>query len=240
MSITNKFSELKPVNELLERKAGIVVDRLIVSEMASSRQVMMEEEFIPFFNVSKADQRIWRNDQPTWKFELPDLRESLRRGISFPFLKNVNFTLNPHTERVLKVQSSWPVGVPPIKPMPSAKEEENQLLQVNEQFTDLPSVPMPIDFETALRVVQEFGPALPNSARQLIAYLVVHSTINYADRPVWIIHTRGIIPFESKLPASYDQPAGTVPDDARNHVRHVVDAETGHWLFSDTTPQPVI
>jgi hypothetical protein len=32
---------------------------------------------------------------------------------------------------------------------------------------------------------------------------------------------------------------GDVPVDARNHMRHVIDAMTGAWLYSDTAPQPV-
>lgn len=240
MSITHKFSTLKPVQEILEQKQSAFADRLLTSKLALSRRVLMEQELLPFFNVSKEDQRNWRNDQPAWKFELPDLKESMPRGLSFPYLKNIHFTLNPHTDNLLKVQSSWPAGVAPIKPMPSPLEEERQMLQVKERFTALPNVPLPIDFEAALKVVQESGPALPNSAKEIIAYLVVHTTIQYADRPVWVIHTRGIIPFEPKLPAAFGQSSAIVPEDARNHVRHVVDAETGDWLFSDTTPQPVM
>jgi hypothetical protein len=239
MNITNKFSMLKPLNEIVERKQKTLADSFISSKLASPRQVLMEEEFLPFFNVSKTDQRNWRNDQPAWKFELPDLKESVKRGINFPYVRNINFTLNPHTEKLLKVQSSWPAGIPPIKPMPSPLEEESQMLQVKERFTGLPDTALSIEFEAALKAVQESGPALPNSAKQIIAYLVIHSTIRYTDRPTWIIHTRGIIPFEPKMPVARHQTATSIPEDARNHVRHVVDAETGHWLFSDTTPQPV-
>jgi len=239
MNITNQFSKLKPLTEILERKQRTLADSLIFSKLASPRQVLMEEEFLPFFNISKDDQRNWRNDQPAWKFELPDLKESVKRGINFPYVRNINFTLNPHTEKLLKVQSSWPAEIPTIKPMPSALEEEKQMLQVKERFTGLPDTTLFIEFEAALKAVQESGPALPNSAKQIIAYLVIHSTIRYTDRPVWIIHTRGIIPFEPKMPVAHGQTATHIPEDARNHVRHVVDAQTGHWLFSDTTPQPV-
>jgi len=240
MNITNKFSALRPLNEILEPKKNAVPDKLVSSKLASPRQVLMEEEFVPFLNVSKTDQRNWRNDQPAWKFTLPDLKESMKRGISFPYIKSMDITINPHTDKVLKVHSAWPAGVPPIKPMPSPMEEEKQMFQVKEKFTGLPDMPLPVDFETALKVVLASGPAMPNSAKQIIAYHVLHSTIRYTDRPVWVIHTRGIIPFEPKLPVAFNKPAGSLSEDGRNHVRHVIDAETGKWLFSDTTPQPVI
>jgi hypothetical protein len=238
MNITNKISKLKPIDDIFERH-GALAGKLVSTKDIAPRQVTMEEEFIPFLNVSKADERHWRNNQPAWKFALPDLKAAMKRGVSFPYVKEIDFTINPHTEKLLKVHSSWPAGIPAIKPMPSPIEEEKQMMQVKEKFTGVPDGPLLIDFETALKKVQESGPALPNSAKQIVAYLVLHSTIRYTDRAVWVIHTRGIIPFEAKLPAAHNQPVNSIPEDLRNHVRHVIDAETGQWLFSDTTPQPV-
>lgn len=47
-------------------------------------------------------------------------------------------------------------------------------------------------------------------------------------RPAWCIDLRGIPPVDG----------GDIHDNARNHLRHVVDARSGKWIMASSVPQP--
>jgi hypothetical protein len=146
----------------------------------------------------------------------------------------VSITLAPDTGHVLSAISPWPEGIPQIAPFPLASEEERQLVNRGERFTGLPAFAPSISLLKALQIIEAETPGGANQARQIIAYYIMQKTVRYRERAVWIVQTRGIPPF----PTGFDAPVD-IPEDARNHLRHTVDAQTGEWLSSDTTPQPV-
>lgn len=51
-----------------------------------------------------------------------------------------------------------------------------------------------------------------------------------SPRDCWAIDLRGIPPMPASSP--------DVPVEAKNHLRHIVDARTGRWLCASTVPQP--
>ena len=71
--------------------------------------------------------------------------------------------------------------------------------------------------------------------KQIHACYVLHSNVTYKDKPVWVVQLRGFAPIPFSLPGGVE---GEIPEDARNHLRNIVDAETGEWLGADTIPQP--
>ncbi len=191
---------------------------------------------IPFLKPSAADGRALSAGAiaPQLRFEKLD-QITQRRGIPrFPNIKTLDTVTNPSTQIVYKISSPWAAGAPPIAPFPSADEEERQLRNLGERFVALPDAEPAIDFYTALKSIAATAPVVPQNAAQLIAYLVTHHTRKYDPRLVWIIQTRGVAWAAEGYAAM-----GNVPVDARNHLRHIIDATTGEWLYSDTAPQPV-
>jgi hypothetical protein len=198
-------------------------------------EVSVATEFMPFFNRTLQDESTWTNDETTVHIKFEDLTNITQRGgrPRFPNLESLSATLNPRTEQILKITSEWPANIPRIAPFPGALEEERQLVLKGERFVSLPANAPPVDFYNALKQLELVGPVSPGKAKQVMAYLVNHETVRYSARPVWIIQTRGI-----DIAAEGYAAAGGIPIDARNHMRHIIDAVTGEWLYSDTSPQP--
>jgi hypothetical protein len=222
----------KRTADLATQTLGLEVKPNAVSAVPAA----VEQTFIPFLKVSADDERHWRKGEPHSRVHFDGLNDVIARarGPRFPNIKRLDTIVNPRTELLYKVTSPWPAGVPPIAQFPSAQEEERQLRNLGERFVGLPSVEPAVDFYHALKQLELAGPVAPASAKQVIAYLVVHHTRHYDPRPVWIIQTRGI-----QMAAEGYAAMAPIHPDARNHMRHIVDATTGTWLYSDTAPQPV-
>jgi len=72
----------------------------------------------------------------------------------------------------------------------------------------------------------------PLQAKQLVGQYVLWSMLDREPKPAWAVTLNGISPFESFYPG--------IPVEARNHMRYIVDSETGKELCGTTTPQPEI
>ncbi|MEP7343636.1 MAG: hypothetical protein ABI877_00155 [Gemmatimonadaceae bacterium] len=219
-------------SEIAKRTLGLEVK----AEAITASVAPVERALIPFLKTSVDDETTWKKGEAPTRLRMDQLNViSQRNGVPrFPNLESIDAIVNPRTQLVYKLTSEWTPGAPPIAPFPSALEEERQLRNLGERFVALPEAEPPVDFYNALKQLELTGTIAPQSAKQVIAYLVVHHTRKYSPRPVWIIQTRGIdIPMEGYAAMS------DVPVDARNHMRHIIDATTGAWLYSDTAPQPV-
>jgi hypothetical protein len=170
--------------------------------------------------------------QPAWRIEFNDLSSASanpRLG-RLPYVRDLTVWLAPTTGHVLKALSSWPKGVPPIAPIPSLAAEEYQTAGVGERYTGLPEERPAISLFRTMKVIEVSGPGASAQAKQIVAYYLKRETRRMPERTCWIVHVRGIPPFEAAAPG--------VPEDARNHFRHVVDAKTAEWLDASTVPQP--
>jgi hypothetical protein len=195
-----------------------------------------EQTLLPFLKTSVDDERLWRRTEVAPRLRFDKLNVITQRGgrPRFPNLETIEAVVNPRTELPYKIVTPWKAGAPPIAPFPSVAEEERQLRSLGERFVALLDAEPDVDFYNALKQVEATGVVAPKEAKQVIAYLVSHHTRRYSPRPVWIIQTRGVELVMEGYAAQAD-----IPIDARNHMRHVVDATTGDWLYSDTVPQPV-
>ena len=205
-------------------------------DAVSTRVADAEQTLIPFLKASTDDERYWKKGETHMHVRADRLSSIAARNgrPRFPNVTSVDTIVNPKTEIVYKISTPWAAGAAPIAPFPGAQEEERQLRNLGERFVGLPDAEPDVDFYTALKQLELTGPIPPKTAKQLIAYLVTHHTRHYGPRNVWIIQTRGI----SMVAEGYAAMSNIHPD-ARNHMRHVVDATTGRWLYSDTAPQPV-
>lgn len=179
---------------------------------------------VPFLAAVLKGQSVWRIEFA----DLSSLAANLRLG-RLPYVRHLSVWLAP-TGHVLKVLSPWPEGIPPIAPIPSLAAEEYQTAGVGERYTGLPEGGPAISLFRALKVIEVSGPGASARAKQIVAYYLKRETRRFAERTCWIVQVRGIPPFEAASPG--------VPEDARNHFRHVVDAKTAEWLDASTVPQP--
>jgi hypothetical protein len=188
-------------------------------------EVELTDGAVPFLAAALRGQRAWR-------VELTDL-DSARMNLELgrlPYVERLVAWLAPTTGHVLKVSSPWPDGIPPIAPPPSLAEEEYQTDGIGERYTGVPDAAPEVSLLRAIKIIELYGPGSSVEAKQIIAYYVKRETFRVAERTCWVVQVRGIPPFEAASPG--------VPEDARNHFRHVVDARTGEWLDASTVPQP--
>lgn len=183
----------------------------------------------------------WREaltGKETWELTITDLSPASGNAMAgrLLYVRSLLVTLNPLTGRVLKITSPWPADVPPVAPFPSVEEEERQLVRAYERFTTLPDARPAVSFFRALKTIEVFGPISAQDTKQIIAYYVELASVRHQDVPAWIVQTRGLPPFD----ANHAELGPPIPVDYRNHVRHIVDARTAEWLWSDTIPQPAL
>jgi hypothetical protein len=193
----------------------------------SGKVTTLAEDNTPFLHSQIEGRPIWQVVITGWQLDLksagPDEHDR--------FARVFDVFIDPTDGKLLKAVSRWPENVPTIAPQPSARSAEEQMPRSDdERYHGFPDPPPLIDLVRALDIVQRDGSSSPYLAKQIIAHYVMESTRGGKPRPVWAITLWGIPPFEASYPG--------VPVDARNHMRTVVNAETGRCLFSTTTPQP--
>ncbi len=189
--------------------------------------VTLTEDNTPFLHDQITGRPIWHVVISDWKLEL----KSAAPAQEDPFSRTFDVFVDPTDGKLLKAASRWPENVPPVAPQPSARSAEEQMPRSDEErYHGFPDPPPRIDLMHALDIVHKDGSFSPYLAKQIIAHYVMQSTHGGKPRAVWAITLWGIPPFPSGYPG--------VPVDARNHIRTVLDAETGRCLFSSTTPQP--
>lgn len=147
------------------------------------------------------------------------------RMLTNPHIRSFTVFLNPDSGQVMKVVSNRAEQCQ-ARPFPSVESEERQMRQIEQTFTGVPAARPGVPLMQAIQNAQGWG-----TATQIIAYYVLEewSTPKRAARPVWVVHARGIPPFRRKP---------NIPVDAVNHMRTILNAETGEFISADTVPQP--
>ena len=110
-----------------------------------------------------------------------------------------------------------------------------------QRFSGLPTARPRISFLEALSIIEQHGFGAPHAAKQLRAYYVLHTGPQWTNRPIWVVDSRGIPPITPVGTAlvGSDQ-VRRIPVDRLNHMRDMIDAQTGEWLEAGTMPQPVL
>ena len=124
-----------------------------------------------------------------------------------------------------------------MRPEPNAVSAERQLRASGEIYLGFPDVPPSINFLDALDIILKDGVGSPFSAKEIDALYVMYSRRNSKPCRAWVITLRGIPP----LPVSI--PPGASREIAEqvwgyNHIRTVINDETGKILLMTNWPQP--
>lgn len=173
-----------------------------------------------------------------WKVSFEGV--DLAKACAEPALRNrhirrITAYLSPESGQVVSVLSEWPTEVARTADYPPVESEERQLKAAGVTYTGLPTEAPAVSLFEAL--ANEDVVFWSPDVKQIRACYVRETSPTHSDRPVWVVQLWGFEPFEVSAPRGVGRDA--VPEDARNHIRNVIDARTGEWLGADTIPQPV-
>lgn len=199
------------------------------SRKTTARRVTVATADTPF---------LWRQliGKAAWRVDFEDASLKLRSAVpGFPDAYRRTFTvlLDESSGQLLGVASPFDGHDPDLRPLPSGDVAERQLRSEQEVYHGLPAHAPKLSFVEALDRVLTGGIGSPFLAKEIHAVYVLHSRMGSPPRPVWVITLRGLPPMTVRGPD-----AGSIPVWQRNHMRNVVDAETGDVLFATNSPQP--
>jgi len=172
-----------------------------------------------------------------WNVEWKDIRLSLPSapsGIVDHYSRVVVVRLAQGTGQFLSATLRAAGELPSdVRPTPDGEAAQQQLQQLTERYEALPRTPPRRSLLQALDAVLTKGIGDPLRAREITVLYVMHTYRGRPPIPAWVITLNGIPPIPHKGPAG-----ARVPMWQRNHIRNVVDANTGVPLFATTIPQP--
>jgi hypothetical protein len=200
-----------------------------VSKKASAEKIIIVDDKTPFLWRQLLNRRAW-----TVKFEPGALHlKSSIPGFQDRYPRKFSVLLDERTGQLLKVEARFEGDDPDMRPAPSGDAAEAQLRAEKEIFTGLPVVEPKLTLLDALDVVLKSGIGSPFLAKEIEAVYVMHSRMGSSPRPVWSITLRGLPPMPAR-----GQHADTIPSWQRNHMRNVIDAVSGEFVFATNSPQP--
>lgn len=169
------------------------------------------------------------NGKEVWvvRVDSVDIRpeEAILNGDNRWDKKNFEILLDPVSGQVLRISTSSTASN--LTPEPDSRTASAELSFRGERYCAfLDSVPE----VTFLEALNAAAGCTPLVAEEIIAVCVLHSEGDRRPRPVWIITSRGVPPFEF---TSFSKEA---PEQDRSRVRCIVDATTGKWLSMSVAP----
>jgi hypothetical protein len=191
--------------------------------------------------VTISDERtpyIWKeyNGRQGWHVEMAEV--ALRFKSALPsatdrYQRKFVVLLDAGTGHLVSVVSHYDGKDPDLRDQPSGAAAEMQLGAEDEIYYGLPDQAPRLTFLQALETVLNKGIGSPFLAKEIYGNYVLHSRAGSPQRRVWVITLRGLPP----IPARGEH-GNSVPAWQRNHMRNVVDDETGTNLFATNSPQP--
>jgi hypothetical protein len=218
--------------EWLIQDAGDAVARAIVLtgivpdfDTAASLTVLADDN-TPFLSHEVLGRTVWHvtisDSELGGAIGAPDLHM-----VSSPLILDV--LIEPSAGKLIRIASRWPDNVAAIPPEPDADNVAEQFTRSGkEKYHDFPNEDPLVAFWQALNGVAD---CWDPKAAQVVAQYVRWSRLDREPQPVWAITLRGIAPYEAAFPG--------VSEDARNHIRVIVDAFTGECICGSSTPQPL-
>jgi hypothetical protein len=215
--------------EAIERALAFTRFDQLDAITTSAEQITGAENPVPFVGRALVGQDAWRVTVGNVQLKLP----SAVPGYKDRYVRTFSILLSAPTGQLVAIRSR-PVGnALPLRPEPSAESAESQLQAEEETYQALPERLPTVRLLDALDRVLADGIGSPLVAQEINAVYVIHSRLGTPPLAVWAITLRGIPPLPARGPG-----AESVPVWQRNHIRNVVDAETGKVLFAKNSPQP--
>jgi len=190
--------------------------------MTARRETLTEDE-TPFLKDEIIGHELWIVDIPKWS-----VRNRSLRKVKDSYSRKLTICLMPETGVIVKIKSDWPRSVPTMAPMVSAEVAEMQLRRTGETYHGFPEYAPRVTFEMALDAIAEAGYGTTD-AKQIVADYLIWSSMDFPHRRVWAVTLRGLDVY---------RPSPRTPPGRMDQYRHVIDADTGEWLFMTNNPRP--
>jgi hypothetical protein len=226
------MTDLHPISTVNEAVAQAIrltnLDTL--TKKITAQRVTVQDERTPYIWKQYIDKTAWQVefDEVSLKFKtsMPDFEDKYKR--KFVVL------LDEKTGQLINITSKFDGKDSDLREQPSGATAESQLKAENETYYGLPTKEPKLTFLAALEVVLNKGMGSPFLAKEIYGNYVMHSRGGSPQRAVWVITLRGLPPIAAHGPGG-----DSVPVWQRNHLRNVVDDETGVNLFATNSPQPL-
>ena len=196
----------------------------------SFKRVDIIKDNTPFLHEKvKGRKNVWLVEMKNFHLKIktpdPDFKDRYNR--------NFKILIDPNNGELLRISSKYDGNDPDVGTAPNAEKVEKEF--PNRKYLGFPDTLPNISFIDALNIVQKFGVGMPYNAKEIDAQYVWYSDeFRTKGEPqlVWIIDLRGIPPIAPPL-----------SDDATdiravNHIRYVINAETGIILQAGNSPSP--
>jgi hypothetical protein len=217
--ITNEVEAIK--------RASLLTELDTLTDKISAQKTVVTDDRTPFLNLS---------GKPCWRVDFDEVSLKLKSsvaGFRDAYVRRFSVLLDSTGGQLLSVVSVFTGKDPDLRPQPLAATAEAQLSGQEEIYHGLPAEGPRLSFLAALDVVLSQGVGSPFLAKEIYGSYVIHSRSGGPRRSVWVITLNGLPPL------AVDGPHGdTVPVWQRNHMRNVIDDETGMNLFATNSPQP--
>ena len=188
----------------------------------STERVTIRNDKTPYLSQELIGRELWVVKVHNWV-----LKSSAPTAVRGNSTREMTLYVIPETGVVVKVWSPWLKGIPPLPPIVEADVAAAQMASGAEIYHGFPDQGPSISLEKALDAIHARG-FDPRDAREIIAEYVVWSRMGEPSRPVWAVMLRGVPVIKP--------PPGT-PAGALDQYRHIVDAETGEWLWASNLPR---
>jgi len=229
---TSKPAEDRSKWSIKERGAAIAHARRILGlpqkpdPPASAELITVVQDNTPYLSEQVVGRPIWHVVVEKCRIVLPSGADALEDAYERTF----DILIDPRNGALLRISSRLPEGVPALPREASATSATEQMMNAGpERYHAFIAGAPAITFHEALvGIMQSAGD--PLRAKQLVGQYVLWSRLDWEPKPAWAVTANGIPPFEAAYPG--------VPVEARNHMRYIVDSETGKELCGTTTPQP--
>ncbi|MGD2108177.1 MAG: hypothetical protein PVI86_02175 [Phycisphaerae bacterium] len=217
---------LKNVSECSTAAEKLVGKGSVPNRPGKAEMVTLATDRTPFLSRQVVGRPVWQVVIEDWKVRL----SAAPRAVEDTYTRTLDVFLDAQSGRVLRIASRWPEGMPRTYEDPTTESATAQLRAGgNERYHGFPETPPVVTFEKAVDATL-LGGANPLEAKQIDGQYVAWSRMGREPQPVWAITLWGMPPFQAAYPG--------VPANARNHMRYIIDAKSGRWLYASTAPQP--
>ena len=146
--------------------------------------------------------------------------------------RRVEALADAHTGMVLRVVISDPSSKEEVPEEPPASNAREQFKNAGPEIWYGAAVPSQISCYDALSAAERRFPINPVLDVPRIVIHLISATFHSEEKVnLWSVDLRG-------GPNDMGAPPG-IPRSAVNHLRHLINADTGKWLIAGTTPQPL-
>lgn len=197
----------------------------------SFKRVDIIEDNTPFLHEKvKGRKNVWLVEMKNFHLKIktqdPDFKDRYNR--------NFKILIDPNNGELLRISSKYDGNDPDVGTAPNPAKVEKELSSVA-KYIGFPDTLPNISFIDALNIVQKFGVGMPYNAKEIDAQYVWYSDKYHTSgesKLVWIIDLRGVPAIAP--PLSND----AIGIRAVNHIRYVINAETGIILEVGNMPSP--